>query len=72
MKTTLFLSTIAAGLVAASTMTFAQNYGVWATAVGQANVSQSVRTAPINRFAPADLGYQGKVTHKAHTSRAHQ
>jgi hypothetical protein len=73
MKTTLFLSTIAAGLVAASTMTFAQNFGAYATAVGQSNVSQSVRTAPIDRFTPADLGYQGKVTHgKAHTSRAQQ
>ena len=65
MKTTLFLSALAAGVLAVSTTTFAQNFGAYPQAYGNASVTPSVAqryTAPIDRFTRSDLGYQGKVT----------
>jgi hypothetical protein len=69
MKTTLFLSAIAAGLVAVSTTTFAQNFGAYAQAYGDAAMTSSQYTAPTDRFTGSDLGYQGKVTGRRHTRR---
>jgi hypothetical protein len=70
MKTTLFLSTIAAGLLAVSTTTFAQNAGAaWAQAYGDAYAGAMQYTAPIDRFAGSDLGYQPRMTGRHHTAR---
>jgi len=67
MKTTLFLSTLAAGVLAVSTATFAQNFGGYAQAYGDAAVTRNATpnwsyTVPVDRFARSDFGYQGKVT----------
>jgi hypothetical protein len=64
MKTTRFL-TLAAGLLAVSTTTFAQNFvtypqvggGTWAA------------PGPIDRFTPADFGYRRPVIVRPHTNR---
>ena len=70
MKTTLFLSTIAVGLLAASTMTFAQSgFGNYPQAIGDgyANAgANSQYTVPADRFTRTDLGYQGNVTRQHH------
>ena len=53
MKTTLFLSALAAGMLAVSTTTFAQNFGAYPQAYGNASVTPSVApryTAPTDRF----------------------
>jgi hypothetical protein len=75
MKTTLFLSTIAAGLMAVSTMTFAQNFGGYAQTVGEAyagTVASPQQTAPIDRLTRSDLGYQRNVTGRRHKAAARQ
>jgi hypothetical protein len=75
MKTTLFLSTLAAGVLAVSTTTFAQSFGNYAQAYGDVAAAPSMTqrdTAPINRFTRSDLGYAGKMTvprSKARSSR---
>jgi hypothetical protein len=72
MKTTLFLSTIAAGLLAVSTTTFAQNFGAYPTAYGDASAGAMPSlqyTAPIDRFAGSDLGYQRRATRRHRTAR---
>jgi hypothetical protein len=72
MKTTLFLSTIAAGLVALSTTTFAQNAGAaYAQAYGDAyaGVTPSLRyLSPMDRFTGSDLGNRRRVTGRHHTT----
>jgi len=65
MRTTLLLSFVAAGLLAASTTTFAQNYGGYAQAVGRAAETTTVAPgygAPLNRFTRPDAGYRGSIT----------
>jgi hypothetical protein len=69
MKTALFLSSVAAGLLAASTATFAQNYGAYAQAVGEAAQATTVTPgygAPLGRFTRPDvgsnLGYRASIT----------
>jgi hypothetical protein len=69
MRTTLFLSSVAAGLLAVSTTTFAQNYGAYAQAVGDAAQTTTVApgyAAPLGRFTRpglgSDLGYRGSIT----------
>jgi hypothetical protein len=70
MKTTLFLSTIAAGLLALSTATFAQDAGAaWAQAYGDANTSATQHATSIGGFAGSDLGYHPRVTGRHHTAR---
>jgi hypothetical protein len=64
MKTTLFMSMVAAGLLAVSTTTFAQNLGTYAAAVGDAYAS------PIDRFTRSDLSYQRKVAGQRNTARS--
>jgi hypothetical protein len=62
MKTTLFLTTLAAGVLAVSTVTFAQQgFGNYAQAAGDAAASQRT-AAPVDRFTRSDFGYQRKVT----------
>jgi len=68
MRTALFLSSVAAGLLAVSTTTFAQNYGAYAQAVGEAAQTTTVApgyAAPLGRFTRADvgsnLGYRGSI-----------
>jgi hypothetical protein len=65
MRTALFLSSVAAGLLAVSTMTFAQNYGAYAQAVGEAAQTPTVTPgygAPLARFTRPDAGYRGSIT----------
>lgn len=64
MRTALFLSSVAAGLLAASTATFAQNYGAYAQAVGEAAQATTVAPgygAPLGRFTRPDAGYRGSI-----------
>jgi hypothetical protein len=76
MKTTLFLSALAAGMLAVSTTTFAQNFGAYPQAYGNAAlVTPSVApryTAPTDRFTRSDLDYRGKVTAPRTKSRPSQ
>jgi hypothetical protein len=78
MKTTLFLSALTAGVLAVSTASFAQEFGNYAQAVGDAAAAQSVApryVAPIDRFTRSDLGYEAKATAphaKRRASRASQ
>jgi hypothetical protein len=75
MKTTLFLSTLAAGVVAVSTATFAQNFGGYPQAYGDAAATPRVEqryTAPIERLSHSDFGYVDKANAprgKARSSR---
>jgi hypothetical protein len=73
MKTTLFLSALAASVLAVSTATFAQEGGAnWSQAYGDATV-RSVPSqryvAPLGRFTRSDLGYAGRVTTNHHRTR---
>jgi hypothetical protein len=72
MKTTLFLSTLAAGALAIATTAFAQNFTAWSQSYGDtAAQTQSQRyAAPIDRFTRSDLGYQGKVATQRNKTRA--
>jgi hypothetical protein len=65
MRTALFLSSVAAGVLAVSTMSFAQNYGAYAQAVGEAAQATTVTPgygAPLGRYTRPDAGYRGSVT----------
>src|SRR5260370_19392013 len=65
MRTHLFLSSVAAGLLAVSTTTFAQNYGAYAQAVGEAAQTTTVApayAAPLGRLTRPDAGYRGSIT----------
>jgi hypothetical protein len=69
MRTTLFLSSVAAGLLAVSTTTFAQNF------VNYPNAYPSVTpgaapgwgySAPADRLTRSHVSHQGKVTVPTH------
>jgi hypothetical protein len=69
MRTTLLLSSVAASLLAVSTTTFAQNYGAYAQAVGEAAQATTVAPgygAPLGRFTRPDAGYRGSITTPRH------
>lgn len=64
MKTTLFLSTFAAGLLAVASTTFAQNFVNYPLAAGTAGANATATRsdiAPVDRFTRSDLGYQSSV-----------
>jgi hypothetical protein len=72
MKTALFLSTVAAGLLAVSTVCFAQNWGNYPQAYGDSQ--GAFYYAMPKAFSPSDFGYQRRVTplrHHVHPSAAH-
>jgi hypothetical protein len=65
MRTVLLLSSVVAGLVAVSTTTFAQNYGAYAQAAGEAAQTPTVAPgygAPLARFTRPDAGYRGSIS----------
>jgi hypothetical protein len=65
MRTALLLSTVVAGVPAVATTTFAQNYGAYAQAVGEAAQATTVAPgygAPLGRFTRPDVGYRGGIT----------
>lgn len=69
MRTALFLSIAVAGLLAVATTTFAQNYGAYAQAVGEAAQATTVAPgygAPLGRFTRPDAGYRGNITTPRH------
>jgi hypothetical protein len=75
MRTTLFLSSVAAGLLAVSTTTFAQNFVNYPaySSVTQGTAPGWGYIAPADRFTRSELSHQGKVTaptHRAMRSRA--
>src|SRR5262249_47726787 len=64
MRTALFISSVAAGLLVVATPTFAQNYGAYAQAVGEAAQATTVTPgygAPLGRFTRPDPGYGGSI-----------
>ncbi len=71
MKKTLFLSTIAASLLAVSTASFAQNMVVRSQEEGNAAVelSQPNYAPPVRGFSTGDYGYQGNVAQPRRTTR---
>jgi hypothetical protein len=69
MKATLLLSALAAGLLAVSTTTFAQNFVNYPQAYGSATSGAAPSwgyTAPAKRFTRSDFGYRGNVTVTPH------
>jgi len=76
MRATLFLSSVAAGLLAVSTTTFAQNFVNYPQAYGPVTPGAAAGwgyAAPADRFTRSDLSHQGKVTvptHRTLRSRA--
>jgi hypothetical protein len=58
MKTTRFVSTIAAGLLAASTACFAQNLGNYAQAYENLQVAPGSSAPDSSRFSRRDFGHQ--------------
>jgi hypothetical protein len=71
MRTALFLSSVAAGLLAVAPTTFAQNYGAYAQAVGEAAQATTVTPgygAPLGRFTRPDAGYRGSITTSRNTA----
>jgi hypothetical protein len=71
MKTTLFISTLAAGLLVVSTTTFAQNFVNYPQAYSSVTPGAAPSwgyTAPADRFTRSGLGHQGKVTMPTHTT----
>jgi hypothetical protein len=74
MKTTLFLSAFAAGVLTMSTATFAQSFGNYAQAVGEPAATQTFAPrdlAPVDRFSRSDLGYQANAGAPRHKAKHH-
>jgi hypothetical protein len=70
MKTTLFMSTMTAGLFAAS-VTFAQNFVMMPQTQGEAAALQSSEhAAPYDRFTRSDLDYHGRMIVRRHNTRS--
>jgi hypothetical protein len=75
MRTTLFLSSVAAGLLAVSTTTFAQNFVNYPaySSVTPGTAPGWGYIAPADRFTRSELSHRGKATaptHRAMRSRA--
>jgi hypothetical protein len=76
MRATLFLSSVAAGLLAVSTTTCAHNFVNYPQAYGPVTPGAAAGwgyAAPADRFTRSDLSHQGKVTvptHRTLRSRA--
>ena len=75
MKTTLFLSSVAAGLLAVSTTTFAQNFTYYPSAYPSVTLGAAPGwgyTAQADRLTRSHLSHQGKVTVPTHrATRSH-
>jgi hypothetical protein len=74
MRTTLFLSSVAAGLLAVSTATFAQNFVNYPaySSVTPGTAPGWGYIAPADRFTRSELSHHGKVTAPTHRAmRSH-
>jgi len=69
MKTSLLVATIAAGLVAASTAGFAQNWGNYPQAYEDLQVAPGSSAPDYSRFSRRDFGYHGRTAAPGHQTQ---